>query len=132
MATDTQQNHHQSLRIMAKENFVDHIKDNIQSSQTSLVEPNDDIDKRFHILEKIGEGTYGIVYKAIDKKTNQVSILYTIFYFSEHFPKNDCEYIKKSHNLYISLTIKSNKKWCLIDNFFFVGDCTQNGQDREA
>lgn len=40
-----------------------------------MVEQNDDIDKRFHILEKIGEGTYGVVYKAIDKKTNQVIAL---------------------------------------------------------
>jgi len=33
----------------------------------------DDIDKRFRILETIGEGTYGVVYKAIDKTTNAVS-----------------------------------------------------------
>ena len=32
----------------------------------------DDIDKRFHILETIGEGTYGMVYKAIDLTTNKV------------------------------------------------------------
>ena len=32
----------------------------------------DEIDKRFHILETIGEGTYGMVYKAIDLTTNQV------------------------------------------------------------
>ena len=76
MATENHQNPH---HYKSKENFVDHIKENIQSSQTSLKEPNDDIDKRFHILEKIGEGTYGVVYKAIDKKTNQVSILKLIF-----------------------------------------------------
>jgi serine/threonine protein kinase len=29
--------------------------------------------KRFQLGEKIGEGTYGIVYKAIDFKLNQVS-----------------------------------------------------------
>jgi serine/threonine protein kinase len=32
----------------------------------------DEIDKRFHILETIGEGTYGMVYKAIDLQTNKV------------------------------------------------------------
>ena len=35
----------------------------------------DEIDKRFHILENIGEGTYGMVYKAIDLTTNQVMTL---------------------------------------------------------
>lgn len=99
MATDNQ--HHKS-----KENFVDHIKDNIQSSQTSLVEQNDDIDKRFHILEKIGEGTYGVVYKAIDKKTNQVSIHKAFFYLKLIFAVS---ILKKPQ--YVSLTIKSNKKW---------------------
>ncbi len=32
--------------------------------------PQDDIDRRFHILETIGEGTYGVVYKALDYTTN--------------------------------------------------------------
>ena len=35
----------------------------------------EECDLRFDLLEKIGEGTYGVVYKAIDKTTNQVSIL---------------------------------------------------------
>ena len=34
----------------------------------------EECDLRFELLEKIGEGTYGVVYKAIDKTTNQVSI----------------------------------------------------------
>ena len=29
---------------------------------------------RFKLIEKIGEGTYGVVFKAIDQKLNQVSI----------------------------------------------------------
>ncbi len=33
----------------------------------------EDCDKRFKILDKIGEGTYGVVYKAVDLSTNQVS-----------------------------------------------------------
>lgn len=36
----------------------------------------DDVDKRFIILESLGEGTYGQVFKAIDKKTNVVSIIF--------------------------------------------------------
>jgi serine/threonine protein kinase len=36
----------------------------------------EECDTRFELLEKIGEGTYGVVYKAIDKTTNQVSLLF--------------------------------------------------------
>ena len=36
----------------------------------------EECDLRFELLEKIGEGTYGVVYKAIDKTTNQVSIFH--------------------------------------------------------
>lgn len=36
----------------------------------------EECDTRFELLEKIGEGTYGVVYKAIDKNTNQVSLLF--------------------------------------------------------
>ena len=30
----------------------------------------EDIDKRFRIIDKIGEGTYGTVYRAYDLSTN--------------------------------------------------------------
>ena len=30
----------------------------------------EECDARFELLEKIGEGTYGVVYKAVDKTTN--------------------------------------------------------------
>jgi serine/threonine protein kinase len=33
----------------------------------------EECDLRFNLLEKIGEGTYGVVYKAIDKSSGQVS-----------------------------------------------------------
>ena len=36
----------------------------------------EECDTRVELLEKIGEGTYGVVYKAIDKTTNQVSLLF--------------------------------------------------------
>jgi serine/threonine protein kinase len=40
----------------------------------------EECDLRFDLLEKIGEGTYGVVWKAIDKTTNQVSFIkYTFF-----------------------------------------------------
>jgi len=31
---------------------------------------------RYQRIEKIGEGTYGVVYKAKDKQTNQVNLIY--------------------------------------------------------
>lgn len=34
-----------------------------------------DIDQRFVLQKLLGEGAYGKVYKAIDKKTNKVSTL---------------------------------------------------------
>jgi serine/threonine protein kinase len=34
-----------------------------------------DIDQRFVLQKLLGEGAYGKVYKAIDKKTNKVSSL---------------------------------------------------------
>ena len=33
----------------------------------------EEIDRRFDIIETIGEGTYGVVFKAYDKKLNKVS-----------------------------------------------------------
>ena len=33
----------------------------------------EECDKRFTLIEKIGEGTYGVVYKAVDLQTNMVS-----------------------------------------------------------
>lgn len=40
--------------------------------------------KRFQLGEKIGEGTYGIVFKAVDFKLNQVSNRYNGFCFSQN------------------------------------------------
>lgn len=50
--------------------------------RNNLSVEQDEIDKRFHILETIGEGTYGMVYKAIDLSTNKVmtsAYFFTIF-----------------------------------------------------
>ena len=38
--------------------------------------PLEECDQRFKILEKIGEGTYGVVYKALDLSNNTVSTPY--------------------------------------------------------
>jgi serine/threonine protein kinase len=35
-----------------------------------------DCDARFNLLEKLGEGTYGVVYKAFDGHLKQVSVSY--------------------------------------------------------
>jgi len=47
----------------------------------------EECDLRFQLLEKIGEGTYGVVYKAIDRTTNQVGLfnLICIFYRFYYF-----------------------------------------------
>lgn len=41
------------------------------------------IDKRFDKLEKLGEGTYGVVYKVRDKHTNQIIALKQIWLENE-------------------------------------------------
>ena len=43
----------------------------------------EECDLRFDLIEKIGEGTYGVVYKAIDKTTNQVSTHNKIYSMSK-------------------------------------------------
>ena len=41
---------------------------------------------RFHLIEKIGEGTYGVVYKAIDKTNNNVRLSFIFpFYLLINF-----------------------------------------------
>ena len=35
----------------------------------------DDCETRYEMLEKLGEGTYGVVYKAFDSITSEVSSL---------------------------------------------------------
>lgn len=32
--------------------------------------PIEECDLRFDLIEKIGEGTYGVVWKAVDRQTN--------------------------------------------------------------
>jgi len=44
-----------------------------KSSVCDLKQEQQECDQRFRLLEKIGEGTYGVVYKAVDQTTNQVS-----------------------------------------------------------
>ena len=40
----------------------------------------EEIDRRFDIIETIGEGTYGVVFKAYDKKLNKVSFEFQIIW----------------------------------------------------
>eukprot|EP00741_Cyanophora_paradoxa_P007993 tig00001234_g7732.t1 len=48
-----------------------------------MAQPNEDIDKhvlrKYEVLQKLGKGAYGIVWKAIDKKTRQIVALKKIF-----------------------------------------------------
>ena len=39
----------------------------------SIEQQQEECDKRFQLIDKIGEGTYGVVYKAIDRTTSKVS-----------------------------------------------------------
>lgn len=50
-------------------------------SNNCATQPADAIeecDKRYERMDKLGEGTYGLVYRAKDKLTNEVSITFTI------------------------------------------------------
>jgi len=52
-----------------------------------LAKEQQECDSRFRLTEKIGEGTYGVVYKAIDLSNNQVSVGITrFFHISYSFP----------------------------------------------
>jgi mitogen-activated protein kinase 15 len=42
------------------------------------IEPH--ILKRFEIIKKLGKGAYGVVWKAVDKKTNKVVALKKVIF----------------------------------------------------
>ncbi len=44
---------------------------------TEEIEPH--ISRKFEIIQKLGKGAYGIVWKAVDKKLKQVSLIYFKF-----------------------------------------------------
>ncbi len=46
----------------------------IENKDGSLAPPHD----KYKFMEKLGEGTYGVVYKAMHKETGEVSICFFI------------------------------------------------------
>lgn len=43
-----------------------------ETSTTNKCEVSEDRDFRYERMDKLGEGTYGIVYRSRDKETNEV------------------------------------------------------------
>ena len=56
------------------------IQYNIKLLMTEEIEPH--ILKKYEIVEKLGKGAYGIVWKAVDRKLKQVVALKKVFYRS--------------------------------------------------
>ena len=46
------------------------LQQEIGEISTSSASPIEECDLRFDLIEKIGEGTYGVVWKAVDRQTN--------------------------------------------------------------
>ena len=55
----------------------------LKESEKKMSDPDEEIDvkiyKRYEIVQKIGKGAYGVVWKAIDKQTQEVIALKKIF-----------------------------------------------------
>lgn len=47
----------------------------MQSSKVQILDPSEGTMERYQKLDKVGEGTYGIVYKAKDKVTGDILAL---------------------------------------------------------
>ncbi len=55
--------------------------DSLEKKKTANPEGGfDETDARYERLDKLGEGTYGIVYKARDRETNEVNKLFLFNY----------------------------------------------------
>ena len=51
----------------------------MNDNQKQVDQVEDHILKRFILQKKVGQGAYGVVFKAIDKKTNQLVALKKLF-----------------------------------------------------
>lgn len=50
-------------------------------SQSNPIDQSVECNKRYERIDKLGEGTYGIVYRSRDRETNEVLNSLVIFYF---------------------------------------------------
>ncbi len=51
-------------------------KDSVDMSNKAPSDPVEECDNRYERMDKLGEGTYGVVYKSRDRQTNEVSFIF--------------------------------------------------------
>lgn len=50
----------------------------VENKDGTTAPPHD----KYKFMEKLGEGTYGVVYKAMNKETGEVSIRFQLIFFT--------------------------------------------------